>query len=273
MDDVVSSIYSILNQQQEQPCCTAACSQDDHLAAAYMLNGGTHVILCDDVVDLNDKAVTCMIKADHNGALETLQVALARILAIQDHPSTTVQGRTSPIFANEESPLASIPLTQTVNHAPFDGIFVLFNRAMVIPRHCDFDIHNNPKNKSRALATILYNIALVYHMEAIQRGGDSAIFRYALNYYGWSYYVIESSSREFGFQDVLLLLLALFTNMGHIHADVYVNAEKTQQCLRWMQSTFAGKTIQRNLFPDDYKFFFQYVSMVSTRQLQLAPAA
>lgn len=248
MDDVVTSIYT--GEDAMSSCCT-------------------HTIASDDVVELNDKAVACMLKNDFQGALETLQIALSRVTAIQDQ-SPTAAAASNFSFQNE-SPIASIPITRDINSTPFDGIFVFFNRALVIPHHCDFDL-SCPKNKSRALATVLYNVALVYHMEAIKRG-DSTIFRHALSYYGWSYCVIESSAGQFGFQDVLLLLLALFNNMGHIHASVFVNSEKTQQCMQWLQSTFAGKTIKRALFPEDYKFFFQYISMMSSRQLRLAPAA
>ena len=253
MDDVVTSIYTVLDQEKTTQ---------------------NNVVVSEDVVELNDKAVACMLKNDFQGALEILQVGLARVMSLQAQPQATNPTATSTMPQHpfrDESPIASIPLTRDVNSVPFDGIFVFFNRALLIPHHCDFDL-SCPKNRSRALATILYNIALVYHMEAIKRG-DSTIFRHALSYYGWAYYVIESSAGQFGFQDVLLLLLALFNNMGHIHSSVFVNGEKTQQCLRWMQSTFAGKAIKRALFPEDYKFFFQYISMMSNRQMQLAPAA
>jgi hypothetical protein len=257
MDDVVTSIYSILDEEK----------------ARY--NMAVHVVT-EDVVDLNDKAVASMLRSDFQGALQSLQVALARILSLQAQPSTM---RSSAYFgdsstSNDESPIASIPLTSSpVNSEAFDGIFLLFNRALVIPRHCDFDLHC-PKHQSRALATVLYNVALVYHIESMRQGQhQTMLLKHALQYYGYAYRAIESAAQEYGFEDVLLLLLALFNNMGHVHTMLLDDANLTRQCLRWMQATFANPRIKRLLFPEDYQFFFQYISMVASQQLLLAPAA
>ena len=257
MDDVVTSIYSILDEEK----------------ARYNL--AVHSVT-EDVVDFNDKAVACMLRCDLQGALQTLQNALARILSIQSVPATLRNGGDfgdSSTF-NNHSPIASILLaSDPVNSEPFDDIFILFNRALVIPHHCDFDLHC-PKHQTRALATILYNTGLVYHMEAIRHGQhQTALLKHALQYYGYAYWTIESSAQQYGFEDALLLLLALFNNMGHLHAMLLDDANLTRQCLRWMQATFANPRIKRQLSPQDYQFFFQYISMVASRQLLLAPAA
>ena len=188
MDDVVTSIYSALDAQKAQPCTIQAIQ--------------SHAIT-EDIVDLNDKAVASILKNDHQTALQTLQMALARILALQSQPQHCLP-------FGEDSPIASIPLSTPASSSN-DGVFVVFNRALVISHSDDFDL-SCPKNRSRALATILYNVGLVYHLEAVHRG-DSAILGHALTYYGWSYYVVESASQQYGFHDVLLLLLSLFNNM------------------------------------------------------------
>jgi hypothetical protein len=254
MDDVITTIYSALDEEK---------------ANSLTLHQALHSqAITQEIVSLNDKAVACVLKKDYQSALQTLQVALARIMSLQAQPSQ------QPFFSmsNGESPIASIPLHCTFpKAAEGTGIFVVFDSALVIPHHCDFDL-SCPKNRSRAMATILYNVGLVYHLEAIQRG-DSSIFAHALNYYGWAYYVVETASQQYGFQDILLMLLALFNNMGHIHSSHSIDAEKTRQCLRWMQSTFANPKIKTVLLQGEYQFFFQYISMQSHRQLQMAPAA
>lgn len=263
MDDVVISIYSALDEEKSN-------SHTMHQAMH------SHVVT-EEIVDLNDKAVACILKKDYHSALQTLQVALARISSLQNQPQS--QQPQPPCFSNtsNESPIASISLDcnqEVSRQADGTGIFEVFDRALVIPHNCDtFDFLNCPKSRSRAMATILYNVGLVYHLSALQRGSNSALFHHALNYYGWAYYVVETASQQYGFQDILLLLLALFNNMGHIHSSHSIDADKSRQCLRWMQSTFANPKIRTALVQDDYQFFFQYISMLSHRQLQLAPAA
>ena len=231
--------------------------------------------ITEEIVALNDKAVACILKKDYHSALQSLQVALARAMSLQQNNANSQPPLPPhPSYLADQSPVASIQLRNSVaKQADGTGIFVVFDRALVIPHNVDFDLLNCPKNRSRALATILYNVGLVYHLEAIQRGNSTAIFTRALNYYGWAYYVIETTSQQYGFQDILLLLLALFNNMGHIHSSFHMDVDKTRQCLRWMQSTFANPKIRTVLFAEDYLFFFQYISMQSHRQLQLAPAA
>ncbi|CAB9510273.1 expressed unknown protein [Seminavis robusta] len=259
MDDVVTSIYALLNEK----------SHHSNLRVVQVVR--------EDVVDLNDRAVGYMLKHDFQSALQTLQRALAHIMALQAHPQALKQRQVhvSSVHKNDETSIASISLGNShhVKSEPFDGIFLFFNRAMVIPHHCDFDLYC-PKDQSRALAAVLYNIALVYHMEAIRCGQhQTTLLNHALHYYGFAYRTIESAAPQYGFQDVLVLLLALFNNMGHAHSMLLDNVDLTRQCLQWMQSTFANPRVKRQLFPEDYQFFFQYISVAASRQLLLAPAA
>jgi len=315
MDDVVTSVYAALdkgkptiNMNTNQPhqatssstsSCSACTTTSTSTANSSMDTTNTTeqpimtslpllrqvdaaAALSKDIATLNDRAVEWMLKKDFGKSLETLQLALSKAVALQQ--TTALQApflQTPAEQQHEESPIASIPLSATPFDTTADGIFVLFHRAMIIPHdHHHHHCHNEStqqKSQSRALATLLYNVGLVYHLQALHiphcHQATEQLFAHALQYYYHAYYIIETSSHHYGFQDVLLLLLALFNNMGHIHAGVYVNAEKTRQCMRWMQSTFASKNTKRVLFPADYQFFFQYISVVAARQLRLAPAA
>ena len=223
-----------------------------------------------EILDLNDKAVSCMLKNENETALRHLQEALARpcwkeIVDDEDYHLLPIRQR--PPYYDDACPISSITVGSGLKD---DGIFEFFNRALVIPRGCNF-LLACPKKKRLCLAILLYNKGLLFHLEGIKTG-DSKILSQALTCYGYAYYTIESPSRTYGFHDALLVVCSLFNNMGHIHS-IQMNCEKTRQCLKWLQSIFAHKAAKRVLYPGQYSYFFRYISVDSSRQLLVAPTA
>jgi len=250
--------------------------------------------LAQRVIDLNNEAIAASLKDMRQDAVLTLQRALATLLTFQEAPSTTTT--TAPKVAGNASQdieltsSYSVPLSRTHCSKHLDDVFTFYNRAITIPTPAPQDedmdqdddevacqlLSSCPKYRTRMQATLLYNLGITCHMEGVA-SGNSAAFGNALQFYGAAYQVLENASRTQGFpeDDSILLVLALFNNMGHIHSSFLVDSDKTRQCVSWIQSAFATPQVQQGLALDaeDYAFFCQYVSVPAKRQLLLSPAA
>lgn len=234
--------------------------------------------LAQRVIELNNKSIADMRNGRHEFAIKTLQHALSLVVKLPEQPLTAASSDDT----YNDYFCCSVPLTppslnkvgSSSSHC--NDVFDFFNRAIVLPELYDDDNDKDcfllrPQHRSRVQAVLLFNIGAFYHVHGVEFG-DTAALTQALTFYGWAYYAIESTSKVFGFQDALLLLLSCFNNMGHIHS-IFMNADKTRQCFQWMQSTFATPNIQHILQEADYTFFFQYISVTASRQLLLSPAA
>lgn len=275
-----TTLYNIYQQQQEQ----------QQQAASIML-----AKTVEESIELNNNAVSYLLKGEHGFALQTFQESLSKFLSFQEtvlrqsiiqqdetQDNATTSNKERFVLEPAQMLSVNVPSSYYYNHsdnpiesdASFEDIFQFFNRAMLLQDHEDYmlSLVNSPKKRSRTMATILYNIAICYHLQGLHTGIGQA-YSHALNFYGQAYSTIEQSSQQYGFQDALLLVLALFNNMGHIHNIALVNSEKTRQCIYWMQSTFRTPGIKTILSIEDYHFFFQYISVSSQKQLLIAPTA
>ena len=229
------------------------------------------------VIELNNEAIASSLKGMRQDAVTTLQRALAMLLTFQETKVAVISRNTN--SPRDGTCLAnSVPLSRHHCSKPFDDVFQLFNRAITIPTSNDDSNDGSwclscPKNHARIQATLLYNLGVICHMEAVC-SGSSLTFGNALQFYVGAYQVLEGASRVHGFpNESLLLVLALFNNMGHIHSSSMMNSEKTRQCVTWMQSAFAMPQVQQVLDSEEYSFFSQYISVPAHRQLLLSPAA
>jgi hypothetical protein len=222
------------------------------------------------VIQLNNEAITCALKGFRQDGVMTLQTALAMVVSIQDNKVAVPRSNGAVRMAS------SVPLSKNQCSKPFDDVFQFFNRAITIPADDErFANLSCPHARTQVQATILYNLGVLCHMEAVCSGSSAIAFSHALQFYAGAYQVIETSSRVYGLphNDTILLILALFNNMGHIHSGFMMDSDKTRQCVSWMQATFAASPAQQVLTPEDYSFFSQYISVPANAQLMISPAA
>ena len=227
--------------------------------------------LAQRVIELNNEAIASALKGFRQDGVVTLQRALAMVSSIQD---TKVAALTS---SSDLRLGCSVSLSQeTQCLKSFEDVFQFFDRAITIPADDErFLSLACPLIKARLQATILYNLGVLCHMEAVCSGSSSIAYTHALQFYAGAYQVLEVTARMYGFpqNDVLLVILALFNNMGHIHSSFMMDSNKTRQCVNWMQSAFATPQTQQVLTPEDYSFFSQYISVQADEQLLISPAA
>jgi hypothetical protein len=226
------------------------------------------------VIQLNNEAIVCAIKGFRQDGVTTLQQALALVLTFQESNKVSAVRRCSGQQGKRVA--CSVSLLRSQCSKPFDDVFQFFNRAITIAEDDErFSTLLCPHSLTRIQSTILYNLGVLCHMEAVCSGKSTLALTNSLQFYAGAYQVLESSCREFGFpyEDALLLVLSLFNNMGHIHSSFTMDSEKTQRCVSWMQSAFAAPQTTHVLAPEDFSFFSQYISVPAAAQLMISPAA
>jgi hypothetical protein len=166
--------------------------------------------------------------------------------AKQDQPSllsVPVHAKTSSQFSTKED----------------DALVLLYNRAILV--------FPDEQDKELLTGVALYNMALVNHCRAIERG-TSSLLTVALNIYEMAAAIMKDAKIQSGTGD--LLQLALYNNMAQIHSISFAT-EEMFTCLDKTR-TFLAAATDESLLDYDYDFFFTN-TMLQIEELILAPAA
>jgi hypothetical protein len=123
------------------------------------------------------------------------------------------------------------------------------------------------------MATLLYNLGLALHVNAVNNGKTSEL-EGALTLYEMSFSVVEDSWSQFDVDDLMLLLLALFNNMGCIHSILF-NSKKTKTCVEWLKMLSANPIFLRLMQKTEHAPFFLNLLVVLKQDpfLVCSPAA
>jgi hypothetical protein len=140
-----------------------------------------------------------------------------------------------------------------------DALVLLYDRAIIVL----------PSDQDKELLTgvALYNMALVNHCRAIERG-TSSLLTVALKIYRMAAAIMKESQDQNGTGD--LLQLAVYNNMAQIYSTRFAT-EDMFECLD-VTRTFLATATDESLFDHDYNFFFMN-TMLQIEELILAPAA
>jgi hypothetical protein len=160
------------------------------------------------------------------------------------------------IDAKQDQPsLVSVPI-----HAKKEGdaLILLYNRAIVV--------FPSEQDKDLLAGVALYNMALVNHCRAIERGASS-LLTIALKIYEMAAAIMKDSKDQSGIGD--LLELAVYNNMAQIHS-IRFSTEDMLECLNKTRTSLAAATDESLV--DDYDFFF-INTMLQIEELTVAPAA
>jgi len=149
-------------------------------------------------------------------------------------------------------------------------VFEFFPRAFVTETPSGYGLCDNP---TREFVILTYNMALVYHYEAMCTGKASK-YVVALNIYEMCLCFIDSMWNEVSHDDLLLLLLALYNNMGHAHSHL-LNVEESRQSLASVRDLILSSLESQEslLSEEDYKFFATTVVVFEGQECCCAPVA
>jgi hypothetical protein len=168
------------------------------------------------------------------------------------------------INAKPDQPLLlSVPVhTNTSSHFSTkedDALVLFYNRAIIVlPGASDREL---------LIGVALYNMALVNHCRAIERG-TSNLLTVALKIYEMAAAIIEDSNIQSG--TGYLLPLAVFNNMAQIYSIRFAT-EEMFECLD-NTKTFLAAAANERLLDDDYNIFIMN-NIIQKEDLILAPAA
>jgi len=181
---------------------------------------------------------------------------------------------------HSDSPMVSIPLTKDGMADGSSGTFSVFNQAMTIDKgdliFGDEDLKDGSgatisQNYHRLLAMLLYNMGLSLHLQSVQNG-KTAELKGALDLYEMAFSVVETEWSRFDVDDLMLLLMALFNNLGHIHSNLY-NLKQRETCIDWLTALAGHPTFHKLMQRDGYAPFFMNLLVVLKQQQLISPAA
>jgi hypothetical protein len=222
------------------------------------------------LAEKNMFAIACLQDGRHKEAAQALKQALGFIKSSLS--TENLPGRENPeTFASQCSFLSeglSLPCSSRVSNNT-DSVFQIFDHAFLLPNDAWCSA-----NQSRTSGIILYNLGLVHHLASEKVGRDREL-RTACNLYQMALSIIEGCIGDVDSDDLLLLqFLALFNNMGQIHATFFAKSEM-DHCTSAVQALVSRKASDQRLHQSEAFIFFQSSSMLmqKTSLYGLAPAA
>jgi hypothetical protein len=233
------------------------------------------------IIDLNNGAVSALQQGRHKEAVGLLRTAItdlkrrfvlptsnaSSLALIVSSDGKDKDGHSSPIKVDQKQDkhsIFSVPIwsEETCTRQQDKTSIFMYSQALILADddHC----------KELLIGVVFYNMALVNHARAIETE-KASLLTAALNFYGVAVAVTQPQSRN---GDVRApdywLLLALYSNMAHIHLS-RVCYEKLCQCLGYIRSLLAADIAEQVVDADDY-YFFVANSLLEIR-VHSAPAA
>ena len=228
--------------------------------------------------ELNNEGILWLQQGCHDEAGSIFQRALMRLRAILyskiDASAFGEDDDQDMEEVNSQSAKASVCVCvggqKRGNQECTENQFSLYDSAFVLPgRGVERQIFASADIENLTSATLLYNLGLCYHKRAMANG-KSRDLKQALSLYqkaaSLAEYFDEAAEHS------VLLVLALFNNMGHIHAEHFETSEATR-CMDSMEMVLDSHECQEFLDEEEYYFFSWHFFVFPDRPVWIAPAA
>lgn len=192
----------------------------------------------------NEAGVSAMHRGDQSEAFKLFQNALIAVRArMQSQRDEVVSGKdasersrdrlmTDADYSadNSKATTRTVPLPNA-SFGSTNAVFCLFNHALLV----EPDTEKN--GLERALATILYNIGLCYHLRGLQKGSSLDV-QLGLEYYQKASRLLSNEDNNGGFMfkdNRHLLILALLNNIGFVF-ECNMRFEDASICLEYIRN-------------------------------------
>lgn len=189
-----------------------------------------------ETMRLNNEGVQLLQAGSYNEAVKIFSHVLATVKTLLNEENREQTWTMDEDEAMETAPFCHFKGSKC--HMNFDeevnttGELFLFQKALVV----DYDnssaalVHFNSLVKLSSIS--LYNLALSYHLGALEMKTSRKMFRKALTFYELAHSIQTPEELDLG----VLLTLAIVNNIGHIHS-VLNNKAKANQCFQHLLST------------------------------------
>ena len=172
-----------------------------------------------DILHLNDCAIALLADGQSRNAVRVLQIALRDLKLGLGLESPLLQNNPTSLLTRND--IWAVHLARNVDHevtSP-NNTFTIYNKAF-----CMDPLMNDP---DEAALVVLFNFALSLHIQGLSEGRN-IYFCKALKIYDMLGNMLQTRflDERSGWK---LLFLALWTNMGHIHAH-YLRLNQVEEC-------------------------------------------
>ena len=153
-----------------------------------------------------------------------------------------------------------------------ENIFSFYARAFTID-----ETSHNQENATVVAVVVLYNLALINHFQALEKNESPSELLHAAGLYKAAQEMACTGWDEDTCLDMYCLLLALATNLGHIHGHSHhqlLDFCKTRDCLNSLIGLLTSPQAPLYLSENDFEFFYtEVVIFQELPALIIAPAA
>lgn len=179
-----------------------------------------------EVIELNNRAIDHLCRGEDQKALSIFSRALSLLSVSFQRLERDEQSDACEMANVAFGTVCLKPRTWSTDSRKAQGILdneaiPLFERAMAVSLE-DFDSSNVVRMVShKVTGAILFNTALTFHRRAVADRSNTKALRKALTLYKNTLSALTPTFPVFGREPMLVLLLAVYTNMTHIYGDVY----------------------------------------------------
>jgi hypothetical protein len=234
------------------------------------------------IKDINSRAVLLLQQNRPKDAICWLRKGLSNLASLEEQATYDPQRQqhlhTHHAFLKwgdsmdvevEERSAYSVEIPQvrnTIMSVSLDNVFVVFNRAFLLP---DKGRLTTCADSTKVSATLLYNMGLAWQHFGTQENSTAALKK-ALLAYESAYSVL---SRQCNDSFSCLVMMALCNNMAHIHS-YFFNLEQAKHCRDLIPQILAYSSPGTHcMVADDYDFFLSEAMLFGGQELEFAPAA
>lgn len=156
-----------------------------------------------------------------------------------------------------------------------ENVFMLFDQAF-IPASSPESVDGaaSPRYQELAYAFILYNLGLALHMKGMEHEKHYQSLHLAVKFYRMALAVLEQHCDDGRPSEIVLLLLALFNNIGHIRSH-FADINEALHCVQWLRSLVTAKSplLMNSHLREEHSFFTLSILIPPGLEFALAPAA
>jgi len=233
-----------------------------------------------DFIDMNTEAVTQMQKGNNNAASTLLRKALT---GLRNEMNQTTQERPEDMQDDSEIVYEEIHLQSVAVFQPFLGLEIASHDSILPFYARAFVLSDSEEDDSRTAVTVLYNLALLYHSQALiaktERGEvDHRLLSQARDFYEAAQTVAFSTWSDDVFRDMYCLVLALANNLGHVYGQTRTRVydfSRTNSYLTYLVKLVQCPSLPYYVSEEDNEFFYLsvFTFLDASVGLSIAPAA
>ena len=215
-------------------------------------------------IDWNSNAVALLREGRKKEAADTIKKSLKSLEAL--FHSTREASTMSTTDNYQQSVVNSVLVEGPTSRNSPSNLFSFYPKML--------NISSSASSISQVLVVLLYNLAVLSHIDVmIQKPPSPQRLMKSLELYETAMKVAHTSWTAQDADSMVLVLLAVTNNVGHIHSHL-LNFQQTRESLS-LQMHLLSRACEESPIPmDDYEVFFESVcTFLDGHDLTLAPAA